>query len=97
MRPAIKPRAVNDVGHLALDDQRKHARPVGRIVFEVGVLNNDDIAAGTRQTGSDGGAFPAVAYVKQNSKRNARMILRAIGEELEPAAGVQRQAAPAPG
>jgi len=63
-----KPGAVDNVGHFPFDDQRKHARPVVRIVFKVGVLDDDDIARGARQTGSDGGTFPSVALVKQDSK-----------------------------
>ena len=89
MRPAIKPGTIDDIGHLALDDQREHARPVVRIVFEVGVLNDDDITGGSRQAGSDGGAFASVALVKQDGKRNPGMILRAVGGEIEPAVSVQ--------
>ena len=70
MRPAIKPGARNDVGHFPLDDQRKHAGPVVRIVFQVGVLNDDDIAGGLRQAGSGGSAFTSVALVEQDGKRN---------------------------
>src|SRR3954453_5629587 len=94
MRLAKKPGAVDDVGHLALDNQRKHARPVIRIVFEVGVLNDDDITGGALQASSEGGSFASVALVKQDRKRNPGMIMRAVGGELEPAAGVQGQAAP---
>src|SRR5260370_3869007 len=95
MRLAKKPGAVDDVGHLALDDQRKHAGPVVRIVFEVGVLNDADITGGAGQAGSDGSAFASVALVKQHRKRNLGVMGRTVGGEFELAAGVQRQAAPA--
>src|SRR5438477_9204570 len=96
MRPAIETRSVDNVGHLPLYDQRKHARPVVRIVFEVGVLDDDDVTGRTRQAGSNGGAFASIALVKQHGKRDLGAIGRAVGRELEAAAGVQRQAAPAP-
>ena len=89
MRLAIEPGAVDDVGHLALNDQRKHARPVVWIVFEIAVSNYDDVTGGARQAGSYGGAFASVALVKQNGERNPCMVVLAVGEELEPAAGVQ--------
>src|SRR5437763_8956970 len=95
MRPAIETRSVDNVGHLPLYDQRKHAGPVVRIVFEVGVLDDDDITGRARQPGSNRGAFASVALVKQHGKRNLGVTGRAVGGEFELAAGVQRQPAPA--
>src|SRR6516162_4887415 len=95
MRPAVKSRAVDYIGHLAVYDEREHAGPVVRIVFEVGVLNDDNISGNARQAGSHRGAFASVALVKQNGEGNASEILWTVRRELEPAAGLQTQAAPA--
>src|SRR5438309_2264092 len=96
MRPAVETGSVHNVGHLPLYDEWKHARPVVRVVFEVGVLDDDDITGRARQAGSNRGAFASVALVKQHGKRNLGVIGRTIDGEFEFAAGVQRQAAPAP-
>src|SRR5215831_20571885 len=92
---AIEPGAVDDVGHLPLYDRREHVRPVVWIVFEVGVLNDDDIARDARQAGSDRGAFASVALVKEDCEGNIGNVLRAVGGEFELAAAIQPQAAPA--
>src|SRR5215469_10014077 len=94
VRPSIKARPVNDVGYLSLHDQREHARPVVGVVFEIGILDDDDVAPGVRQPGSDGGPLASVLLVKQHRKRYQRLVVGAVGAELKLAAAVQRQAAP---
>ncbi len=59
---AEEARAV-DRARAALQDRAQQARVVARVVFEVGVLDQQDVAAGGRQAGADGGALAAVARV----------------------------------
>lgn len=40
MRSAIEPRAIDDISDLAIHNKRQHQRPVLRIVFEVGGLDD---------------------------------------------------------
>src|SRR6202047_4146031 len=95
MRPTIEPRTVDDVRDLSIDDQRKHPRPVVWIVFEVGVLDDDDITGGARETGPHGGAFAPITLVKKDGEREAAIVLRAVRRKVEFAA-VERHTTPDP-
>src|SRR5258708_38422204 len=96
MRPTIEPRAIDNVRDLSIHNQRKHTRPVVRIVFEVGVLDDYDIAGGARETGPHSGAFASITFVKKNGKREAAVILWTVCREVELAAAVERHTTPDP-
>src|SRR5712675_468046 len=96
MRPTIEPRTVDDVRDLSIHNQRKHPRPVVWIVFEVGVLDDYDIAGGARETGPHGGAFAPITLVKKDGKREAAIALWAVCREVELAAAVERHTTPDP-
>jgi predicted carbohydrate-binding protein with CBM5 and CBM33 domain len=49
VRPAQEARAVDDLSEAA-DDRRQERRVVGRVVLEVGVLDEQDVAGGEGET-----------------------------------------------
>ena len=63
--PARKPGAEDDVGDAAVDrlDQRRH---VGRVVLEIGVLDDSDVAVHVRNRRPNGGALAAVLLTDQH-------------------------------
>jgi len=71
VRSAIKPRTVDDIGDLPIDNQREHQRPVVRIVFQVGVLNDNDIARSVFEPGSYRAAFTQIALMKDDRECEA--------------------------
>src|SRR6516162_979444 len=97
MWPAIKPRAVDDISNLAIHNERQHQRPVVRVIFEVGVLDDDDIARDMSEPGSYSGPFPTVAIVKKDCKPEASGVLQPRSGEVEFAVTVEVNAAPDPG
>src|SRR5271163_547148 len=94
MRPAKEPRTVDDISDLAIHNERQHQRPVVRIVFQVGVLDDDDIARDMSEPGSYSGPFPTVAFVKKDRKPEASGILLPRSGEVEFAVTVEVNAAP---
>src|SRR5262245_12558374 len=94
MRPSVKSRTVNDVGNFAIGDQRQHPRPVFGIIFEIGVLDDDDVSRSAREAGSQSGTLTSIALVKQDGERETSLVLRAICGELDLAAVAERHAAP---
>ena len=74
VRSAIKPRTINDIGDLPIDDQRQHQRPVVRVVFQVRVLNDNDIARSLFEAGSYRTAFTAIALVESDRKFETGVI-----------------------
>jgi hypothetical protein len=60
LRPAAREaRAVDDVGRAALD-RLDEPGYLGRVVLQVGVLDDRDLAVEVRDRGTDRGTFPAV-------------------------------------
>ena len=57
---ADEPRAEDDVG-LILDDRLDELGILRRVVFEVGVLDDDDLAGGVAEPGAERGALSLVA------------------------------------
>ena len=53
------PRAEDSVG-VAFQKGLEEARILGRVVFEVGILNDGEVAVGELDGGTDGGAFAAI-------------------------------------
>jgi hypothetical protein len=95
VRPSIEARAVDDIGGLGVDDEREYTRPVVRIIFEVGILYHEDIARKLGQDRYSPKAPLPLLLVKQDGKRNGGELVRTDSSEIEPAAGLQTQAAPA--
>src|SRR5262249_49795470 len=63
MRLADEPRAVDDV-RVVLDDRLDELGILGRVVLEVGVLDDDDLAGGLAEPGAQRGALSLVAVVE---------------------------------
>ena len=78
-----EPRAVDHVGH-ALDDRLDQAMVLGGIVFQVGVLDDDDVAGGLGEAGPHGRPFAAVPLVQDDANVFAAVdrrqhVPRAVG------------------
>ncbi len=84
---AEKARAKNHVG-LALDQRREHQGILGGIVFQIGVLNDDEVARGFLNAAAEGCSLAHVMRLKhhadgrifglQGSQNLSRTVLRAI-------------------
>ena len=79
-------RTVDDV-RAAFDDRLDEDRVLGRVVFEVGVLDHDDIAGCFRKTGSDRRAFALVLFVKNHDRVRvvfdpSKNIPRSVGRTI---------------
>jgi hypothetical protein len=59
-------RSVNGVG-LALEERAQQQRIVGGIVFEVGVLNEDEVPGGFLDAAAESSAFADVARLKEDA------------------------------
>src|ERR1700746_1362412 len=94
MGAAIEPGTIDHIGNFPIDDQRKHSRPVVRVVFKVGILDDDDISRGTREPGPQSGTFTAIPLVKKDSEREAPLVLRTIRGKVQLAAVIERYGAP---
>ena len=64
MRSAVKAVAENSVG-MAFEDGSEEQEIVAGIVFEIGVLNEDDFAGGLREACTNACAFALVLVVKR--------------------------------
>ena len=69
---ADEPRSVDDVG-LALQDGRWSAGIVLRVVFEVGVLDDDDLAGGVAEAGANRGSLAGVSLVEDDRDAVTRL------------------------
>src|ERR1700757_5164339 len=94
MWAAIEPGTVDHVGNSPIDDQRKHSRPVVRIVFKIGILDDDDISRGTREASPQSGTLTAIPLVKKGSEREAALVLRTVRGKVQFAAVIERNGAP---
>ena len=65
MRLADEARAVDDVG-LALDDRLDELGILRGVVFEVGVLDDDDLAGGVAEPGPQGRSLALVLVVEDD-------------------------------
>lgn len=63
---ADKPRAIDRV-RLALHDGGNQLGIFGRLVFQVGILNENDLAAGDRETGTQGRAFNLIFFIQNQA------------------------------
>src|SRR5271165_6373879 len=57
MWTTVKARAVDDIGNI-FGEEWPAALPVGRIVFEISILNHENVAGGGADTGAQGRAAP---------------------------------------
>ena len=62
---ADEPRAEDDVG-LVLDDRLDELGILLRVVLEVGILDDDDVAGGVSEAGAQGGPLALVAVVEDD-------------------------------
>jgi hypothetical protein len=76
VRAAVEAVAEHDVG-LVLEDGLEQQGVVARIVLEVGVLDEDDVAGHVSQPGADGGALALVTLVDDQLH-----LVRHGGEEV---------------
>ena len=72
VRAAVEARAVDHIGDLAYHDQVVHLRPVLRIIFEVGVLDDEHVAGRGRERSLQTSAFALVALVIERADRHGR-------------------------
>jgi len=63
MRTAIEARAIDDISNIVGKKWPK-LLPIGRIVFEISVLYNQNVPCSGSKSGSEGGALPAVTLMK---------------------------------
>src|ERR1700737_2383708 len=63
MRAAEKPRAEHGIGATG-DEALEESRPIRRVVLEIRVLHNDDVAVARRDGRAHRRAFPKVALLK---------------------------------
>src|SRR5688572_1158221 len=80
---AEEPGAVDDIG-AAVDDQLDQLRELLRGVFEIGILNDDDVAADRVKAAADRGAFALVALLQEQSEAVAplqvgKAVARPVG------------------
>ena len=63
MRVAMEARAIDDISNIVGEEWPK-LLPIGRIVFEICVLYDQNVPSGGSKSGSEGGALAAVTLVK---------------------------------
>jgi hypothetical protein len=68
MRAAIEARAIDDISNIVGEEWPK-LLPIGRIIFEISVLYNQNVPCGGSKSGSEGGALAAVTLVKYCADR----------------------------
>src|SRR5262245_14236775 len=66
MRPRQKSRAVDDIGQAVLD-WLNQSTVLGRIVFEIGVLNDDDVASRSSNSSTESSSLALIDLVIQHS------------------------------
>src|SRR5215813_11964713 len=94
MRSTKKPRTVHDVGNLPVGNQRKHSRPVVRIIFKVSILDDNYISPGMREPGPQSGTLASISLVKKRGERETALVLWTICRKVKLAAVIKRNAAP---
>src|SRR5487761_132980 len=64
LRAAQKPRSVHNIG-AAVQDRFNQLGVLSRVIFKIGVLDQENIATGLGETAPQGSAFPLIAFLKQ--------------------------------
>ena len=85
--PPRKREPKHHVG-LALNQRFEHQRIFCRIVFQVGVLNDDEVAGGFLNAAAERGAFAHILRLKNDA--DLRMLRLQLGENLARAIAASR-------
>src|SRR5436309_13812631 len=82
MRSAVKTGAVHHVGDLADGDQVVHRSPVLGVIFEIGILDDNDVAAHSGKSGLESSALASIAFMIDWPDRHARGRHRGYENEI---------------
>jgi hypothetical protein len=63
VRPPIEARTIDDVRDFTHRDKVVHRCPIVRIVFEIGILNDDHVAGDGGESTLQAGAFSLVGFM----------------------------------
>ena len=76
VRPPVEARAVNHVRDLAIRDEVVHLRPIFRLIFEVRILNDDDVTARGDEAGLNGSPLATVALMETDPNGDVILLRR---------------------
>src|ERR1700740_2093624 len=82
MRTAQKPRAIDHI-RAPIDERRKHLDEIFRIVFEIGVLDEDVWSARERETGPKGRPLSSVLVVIENLHPGVLILLQKFAGSID--------------
>jgi hypothetical protein len=82
MRTAQKARAIDHIGP-SIDERREHLDEILRVVFEIGVLNEDVWSARERETGTKGRPLSSVLVVIENLHPGVLILLQKFASSID--------------